>query len=615
MLGFVGDWHCWIFEESQIAAPIAVEKVSVIFVNYNSGRFLAESILNLRSLSGELEIVVVDNGSTDKSAGYLRSDSSVKLICVGENVGFGSAANIGARIATAKYLLFLNPDAFPLPGTIAKMAGHLDVVSGCGACGAFIVDFQGREQNGGRRCDPSLLRSLGKAASSVFPRLRLPTFDLTLDPLPNSPTPVDAVSGSCMMVRAQVHQEIGGFDEMFFLHFEDLDYCRRTRDAGWGVEFLPTAPAFHYQGGSVGVPKTVMATHKQMSLRRYLRKFSQSTPIILGLQMSVLLIIERVGLLILRINQGMRSGTDGQIFGIAQFRRIICGDQPVILIMGGRSEIGIPLCGRLNAAGITAVSVSRYDRESANFPRTSVVHPELFNRNFVANRLNIIAFVSLCPIWELQAYEQSLATLGCDRIPWIVFSSTSVLTRESEISSDPNGTIARLKSGEEWLLGRRRSSGSPTLLARPTVIYGGKYNKSINIIKKIGKYIRLTPQLKFASGSRNPVHADDIAEWIVRLLQIYTSDRDAGLTSTEVQGGEVLTFKEMVSRTTHSNGLTTRAISLSRNVLRLALFLIGRIPFLPKMAPNVVDRLSHDFVFDNRKAQAQAPISMRCFHP
>ena len=101
----------------------------------------------------------------------------------------------------------------------------------------------------------------------------------------------------------------------------------------------------------------------------------------------------------------------------------------------------------------------------------------------------------------------------------------------------------------------------------------------------------------------------------MRLLQIYTSDRDAGLTSTEVQGGEVLTFKEMVSRTTHSNGLTTRAISLSRNVLRLALFLIGRIPFLPKMAPNVVDRLSHDFVFDNRKAQAQAPISMRCFHP
>ncbi|MGE4633758.1 MAG: glycosyltransferase [Arenicellales bacterium] len=592
-----------------------MEKVSVIFVNYNSGRFLAESVLNLKSLSDNLEIVVIDNGSSDKSADYLRADSSVKLICVGENVGFGSAANIGARLAAGKYLLFLNPDAFPLPGTIAKMASHLDLASGCGTCGAFIVDFQGREQNGGRRSDPNLVRTLGKVASSVFSRLRFPTFDLTLDPLPTLPTPVDAVSGSCMMVRAEVHHEIGGFDEAFFLHFEDLDYCRRTRDAGWGVDFLPTAPAFHYQGGSVGVSRAIMAKHKQASLRRYLRKFSRSTPIVLSLQMSILLIFERVGLLMFRVSRNMRSETDGLASGIAQFRRIISGNQPVVLIMGGRSEIGAPLCGRLNAAGIAVVSVSRCEREAADFPRTSVVHPELFKRNLVANRLDIIGIVSLCPIWELQAYEQSFATLGCDRIPWIVFSSTSVLTRESEISSDPNGAVARLKSGEEWLMRRRRLSESRTLLARPTVIYGGKYNNNINLIKQIGRYTRLTPQLKFASGSRCPVHADDLAEWIVALLKIYTGDRDADLTTTEVQGGEVLTFREMVSRTSRSSGLTTRAITLSRNVFPFALFLVGRIPFLPKIPPKLVERLERDFVFDNREAQAQAPISMRFFHP
>ena len=592
-----------------------MDKVSVILVNYNSGRFLAESILNLRSLSDDLEIVVIDNGSSDQSADYLSDDSRVKLICVGENIGFGSAANIGARVATSDYLLFLNPDAFPLPGTLAKMASHLDLSSGCGACGAFIVDFQGREQNGGRRRDPNLVRSLGKLASSVFSRFRFSTFDLTLDPLPTSPTPVDAVSGACMMVRAQVHHEIGGFDEAYFLHFEDLDYCRRTRDAGWGVDFLPTAPAFHYQGGSAGVPSAIMAKHKQASLRRYLRKFSQLTPVVLSLQMSMLLVFERVGLLMFLINQRMRSGLEGQTFGIAQFRRIICGEQPVVLIMGGRSEIGVPLCGRLNAAGIAVVSVSRCERKSANFPKTTVIHPELFKRNLVANQLNIIGIVSLCPIWELKAYEQSFAALGCDRIPWIVFSSTSVLTRESEISSDPSGAIARLKSGEEWLLGRRFLSKSRTLLARPTIIYGGKYNKSINIIKKIGRYIRLTPLLKFASGSRSPVHADDLAEWIVGLLQAHTGDRDADLTTIEVQGGEVLSFKDMVSRTSRSNGLTIRVINLSRNVLRVALFLFGCVPFLPKMPPNVVDRLGHDFVFVDRKAHSQAPISMRCFHP
>ena len=65
-----------------------MEKVSVIFVNYNSGRFLAESVLNLKSLSDDLEIIVIDNGSSDKSADYLRADSNVNLICVGDNVGF-----------------------------------------------------------------------------------------------------------------------------------------------------------------------------------------------------------------------------------------------------------------------------------------------------------------------------------------------------------------------------------------------------------------------------------------------------------------------------------------------------------------------------------------------
>ena len=592
-----------------------MEKVSVIFVNYNSGRFLAESVLNLKSLSDELEIIVIDNGSSDRSADYLRADSNVNLICVGENVGFGSAANIGAKIAAGKYLLFLNPDAFPLPGTVAKMASHLDLAPGCGACGAFIVDFQGREQNGGRRCDPNLVRSLGKVVSSVLTKLRLPTFDLTLEPLPTLPTPVDAVSGSCMMVRAEVHHDIGGFDEAYFLHFEDLDYCRRTRDAGWGVDFLPTAPTFHYQGGSVGISRTIMAKHKQASLRRYLRKFSRSTPIVLNLQMSILWIFERVGLLMFRIGQRMGSETDGVTSGIAQFRRLICGDQPVVLIMGGRSEIGVPLCGRLNAVGIAVVSVSRCERQAVVFPGTSVVHPELFKRNVGANRLNIIGIVSLCPIWELQAYEQSFAALGCDRIPWIVFSSTSVLTRESEISSDPTGTVAQLKSGEEWLIARRRLSESRTLLVRPTVIYGGKYNNNINLIKQIGKYSRLSPQLNFALGSRCPVHADDLAEWIVALLQIYTGDRNAGMTTVEVQGGEVLTFKEMVSRTSRSSGLTIRAMSLSRNIFRVALGLVGRIPFLAKMPPKLIERLEHDFVFDNREAQAQAPTSMRFFHP
>jgi uncharacterized protein YbjT (DUF2867 family) len=137
----------------------------------------------------------------------------------------------------------------------------------------------------------------------------------------------------------------------------------------------------------------------------------------------------------------------------------------------------------------------------------------------------------------------------------------------------------------------------------------------MNLIKKISRYTRLNPQFSFALGSRCPVHADDLAEWLVALLQKYTGDQDPGFTTAEIQGGEVLTFREMVSRTSRSSGLTTRAISLSRNIFPIALFLVGRIPFLPKLPPKLVERLERDFVFDNREARAQAPMSMRCFHP
>ena len=102
-------------------------------------------------------------------------------------------------------------------GTLQKMAEYLAAHPERRICGTLLLDFQGREQAGSRRHDPTLLRACGKVARSISPLRILPTFDRHDEPLPKTSVYVDAISGACMMVRREVHEQIRGFDEGYFL--------------------------------------------------------------------------------------------------------------------------------------------------------------------------------------------------------------------------------------------------------------------------------------------------------------------------------------------------------------------------------------------------------------
>ena len=260
---------------------------SVVIVNYNSGRFLEVCIDSVCRSDCSLEIIVVDNASTDGSADFLSNltpnDASLHVIRNEENRGFSAGINRGIGYSKSENILLLNPDCLVFPHTIRLLSEALDIDVSAGIVGGLVLNFDGSEQRGCRRREPTLVRSLGKVFQRHTFAAELNQVDMTDEPLPEKRICVDAVSGSFLMIRRTTFSEVGGMDENFFLHFEDLDLCRRVRDVGWKVVFAPDISIFHYRGGSSEQSGHRVSWEKHRSMRRYQRKHHGRNPWLCGL--------------------------------------------------------------------------------------------------------------------------------------------------------------------------------------------------------------------------------------------------------------------------------------------------------------------------------------------
>ena len=255
--------------------------VSAVCVNFNAGEDLVRCAHSFLSSSVPVEMLVVDNGSTDESLARLRdalgSDPRVSLIENGANLGFARAVNRALPLVKARYLLLLNPDCVLQRDTLGPLAQVLDHDPSLGVVGPLVLNPDGSEQEGCRRKDPdpwsSFVRAFGLARLS---RGRLRDFVLSREPLPASAVPVDAVSGAFMLVRVSAVEKVGPLDEGYFLHCEDLDWCRRFRLAGFGVVFVPTVTVTHSKGRSSHDRPVRVAWHMHRGMIRYYRKFLRS---------------------------------------------------------------------------------------------------------------------------------------------------------------------------------------------------------------------------------------------------------------------------------------------------------------------------------------------------
>lgn len=254
--------------------------VSVVIVNYNGGRLVAEAVQAVLRSTVPVQVLVCDNGSTDGSLSALRYlarfELRLKLIELERNLGFTRATNVALRQTSGEFLLLLNPDCMVHPDTLERMLKVLDGHPQAGMAGCLIRNPDGSEQVGCRRAVPTPWRSLVRVLhlNKLKPHHpRFQTFLLNREPLPRGPVPVESISGAFMLVRRQALEQVGLLDEGYFLHCDDLDWCMRFRRAGWQVLFVPEVEVVHFKGGCSGGRTLFVEWHKHKGMVRFYRKF------------------------------------------------------------------------------------------------------------------------------------------------------------------------------------------------------------------------------------------------------------------------------------------------------------------------------------------------------
>jgi GT2 family glycosyltransferase len=224
-----------------------------------------------------IEIIIIDNASADKSLSSVENLPSVTIIKNTANKGFASACNQGIAQATTDYLLFLNPDCSFEKGAPVELLTALKADDKAGMAGGLLINPNGSEQGGARRAVPTPWRSFVRAFGLNYFNKRWPKlfFDFYLhqQPLPAAPTEMEAISGACMMVKRKAIADVGLWDEGYFLHCEDLDWCMRFRQKGWKILFVPSARVIHSQGSCSRSRPIFVEWHKHKGMIRFYLKF------------------------------------------------------------------------------------------------------------------------------------------------------------------------------------------------------------------------------------------------------------------------------------------------------------------------------------------------------
>jgi GT2 family glycosyltransferase len=224
----------------------------------------------------QFEIIVVDNDSQDGTTEMLREEfPAVQVIVNDYNAGFSRPSNQALRASRGRYALLLNNDAVVLPGALDRLVEFADAHPDAGIVGPKVLNRDGTMQKQCRRsfATPWDLFCYFSGLSSLFPQSRLFARYLVTYEDENATHTVDAVSGSCMLIRRTMLDQIGLLDERFFAYQEDADFCFRAHAAGWQVYYYPGAQIVHYggQGGSRAEPyRSIIEWHK--SYYAYYRK-------------------------------------------------------------------------------------------------------------------------------------------------------------------------------------------------------------------------------------------------------------------------------------------------------------------------------------------------------
>jgi GT2 family glycosyltransferase len=285
--------------------------LSIIMVPWNVRDLVRENLKSIYQNTSniEFEVFAVDNDSRDGTAEMIRNEfpqvhpvksghsagaeqfNGVNLIANNYNAGFARANNQAIKEAKGRYVLLLNPDMRVLPGTLEKMVKWMDIYKEAGVAGCHLVNQGGKTVPHIRRF-PKLLDQLAVVFKlpHLFPSLLdkylMRDFDYSKE------AEVDSIRGSFFMIRREVIEKIGALDERYFVWFEEVDYCRQVKNAGWKIMYTPDVECVDYVGKSFSqVKRGITQKYFRDSMLKYFKKWHP------GWQYYILKIVWPIGML------------------------------------------------------------------------------------------------------------------------------------------------------------------------------------------------------------------------------------------------------------------------------------------------------------------------------
>ncbi len=249
--------------------------LSIVIVSYNTRDMLRDCLAALPAAYEGLtvEVFVVDNASPDASAEMVRTEfPDVRLMANADNPGFACANNQALKVSSGRYVVILNPDTVPAPGSLTLLLRYLEAHADVGAVGPMLLNTDGSLQRNGRTFPTPFREFLGHTGlRNLIRGSRGPgweygrtDFDIEAD--------TDSVTGACMMLPHAVMDRVGMLDEEFFMFYEEVEWCWRIKRAGLRIVYLPQSRVVHHWMGSVRQQSRLMTIKLFQSMLVYYRK-------------------------------------------------------------------------------------------------------------------------------------------------------------------------------------------------------------------------------------------------------------------------------------------------------------------------------------------------------
>ena len=599
------------------------QSVSVVIVNFNGGPLLAECVLSVLESTVPVEVFVSDNASKDASLLELRmlhgNDPRLTIIENPNNLGFAKANNRAFRQTRSSFVLFLNPDCIIKPTTLEQMLRLFDEDPSVGMVGCMIRNPDGSEQPGCRRNIPTPWRTFVQILALEGTRVAQGKATAYLHvglPVPERPVTIEAISGAFMLVRRSALDKVGLMDEGYFMHFEDLDWCLRFKQAGWKVLFEPRVEIVHVGGVCTASRPISVEYHKHLGMARFFIKFFRDFkslrlyPIIMPgifgrfLYRTMAHVLSNMGVFKVRVPR------DLALQMVAQLHRVHPEKSDTkprrVVVTGATSLIGDYLLPILLHQNDEVHAVSRrppdYGRSAGIFWHHADISSDLPE---VIRGADVL--IHLAPLAGLPLILSRLGDEGPKRV--IGFGSTSLFTKANSALESERNLVKGLEDAESQIALLGRKHGMRWTIFRPTLVYHLGRDKNVTTIAAFIKRFGFFPLVNGAVGKRQPVHAEDLAMAASKVI-----DEPAAFDKAyNLSGSETLAYRDMVERIGRCLGQRALMVDIPLPLLQVIIILASIIPKYHHLNTEMATRVNLDMCFDNEPARRDFDFNPRPF--